>query len=359
MIWLSWRQMRTQIIVVIALLVALAIDLQISGAHILHIYNTAVVPCQAHDDCASAQQHLTSQAHWIHVLGALMLALPALLGVFWGAPLLARELETGTFRLVWSQSVSRWRWFVVKFAFVGLVSLGVAAITSVLITRWSSPVDLFNMQPFQNFDVRDIVPVAYTAFAFALGVTAGMLIRRTLPAMAATLVVYIGARFVIFEWVRSKLAPVVTFRGPYLGPGGGGPGSGSSSFPASAWTITDRVLNSAGHVVGENGGIGSNGNFGFSGSGHGVTTLQGMGRCPNTFPSLRPINGGSEGPTQVTPALNHAIATCVKSFHLQEVVTYQPAGHYWPLQWAESGVFLGLALLLGGFSMWFVRRRLL
>jgi len=42
------------------------------------------------------------------------LATPALLGIFWGAPLIARELETGTCRLAWNQSVTRTRWLTVK-----------------------------------------------------------------------------------------------------------------------------------------------------------------------------------------------------------------------------------------------------
>ena len=62
------------------------------------------------------------------LLGPLMLAVPALLGIFWGAPLVARELETGTYRLAWTQSVTRTRWLAVKVALVGLASVAVAGL---------------------------------------------------------------------------------------------------------------------------------------------------------------------------------------------------------------------------------------
>ena len=52
----------------------------------------------------------------------LVLVVPALIGMFWGAPLIAHELETGTFRLAWTQSVSRRRWLLVKMGLVGLAA---------------------------------------------------------------------------------------------------------------------------------------------------------------------------------------------------------------------------------------------
>ena len=128
----------------------------------------------------------------------ILLLAPGLLGVFWGAPLVTRELEARTFPLAWNQSVTRTQWMAVKLGLVGLLAMAAAGLLSLMLTWWSSPIDtsislsgstridLTRLGP-TLFDTRDITPVGYAAFAFALGVTAGLLIRRTVPAMAATL----------------------------------------------------------------------------------------------------------------------------------------------------------------------------
>jgi hypothetical protein len=69
----------------------------------------------------------------------------------------------------------------VKLALVGLASMTVAGLLSLMVTWWASPLDKVHMNPFGTFDERNIVPVAYAAFAFALGVIAGIGVRRTLP----------------------------------------------------------------------------------------------------------------------------------------------------------------------------------
>ena len=105
---------------------------------------------------------------------------------------MARELETGTHRLVWTQSVTRTRWLAVKLGLIGLVSVAASGLLSLIVTWWSSPIDRVNMNQFTSvFDQRDVVPIGYAAFAFVLGVAGGLLARRTLPAMAATLVAFV------------------------------------------------------------------------------------------------------------------------------------------------------------------------
>ena len=140
-----------------------------------------------------------------------MLVLPALIGLFWGAPLLTRELEAGTHRLVWNQSVTRTRWLAVKLALTGLAAMTAAGLGSLAVSWWSSPIDktaanVPQMGPVV-FAARGIVPIAYAAFAFALGVTVGMLVRRTLPAMAITLAVFVAVQFAMPLLVRPHLVP--------------------------------------------------------------------------------------------------------------------------------------------------------
>ena len=83
----------------------------------------------------------TNKHRFLQHLSLVSLLVPALIGIFWGAPLVARELEAGTFRLAWTQSVTRTRWLAVKIALVGLASVLAAGLLSLLVTWWSSPLD--------------------------------------------------------------------------------------------------------------------------------------------------------------------------------------------------------------------------
>ena len=165
------------------------------GAHagLVHLYNTTVAGCSARGDCQAAiSQYLDNDSTLRTWLGVLVVAGPGLLGLFWGAPLVARELEAGTFRLAWTQSVTRTRWLVVKLALGGWASMTAAGLLSLIVTWWASPLDRAHLNIFNTFDERDIVPIGFALFAFVRGVFAGLIIHRTLPAMAATLVVFVG-----------------------------------------------------------------------------------------------------------------------------------------------------------------------
>jgi hypothetical protein len=199
------------------------------------------------------------------------------------------------------------------------------------------------------------VPIGYAAFAFALGVTAGVLIRRTLPAMAATLVAFIGVRSAVFEWVRPHLMtplrtliPLNAQPGVVLGPAGYAYGH----INAVDWILSEQTVNGAGRVIGENGGIGPNGNLGFDVSPNGTLTMQGVGTCPDKSPVGSPRLGAP------SPAFQHAAQQCVDKFRIREILSYQPISRYWAFQWYETAIFLGLALLLAGFCFWWVRSRL-
>ena len=157
----------------------------------------------------------------LYFLGVAILYLaPALIGMFWGAPLVTRELEAGTFRLAWNQSVTRTRWLAVKLGLIGLAAMATAGLLSLMITWWAGPIDRAGGFPASMsqqvsrfslvlFGARGIAPVGYAAFAFALGVTAGVLIRRTLPAMAITLAVFALIQLAWPSWVRPHLIPPV------------------------------------------------------------------------------------------------------------------------------------------------------
>jgi hypothetical protein len=337
MIWLTWRQFRTQAAVACGALVVLAVVMLVTGLHLRHLYDTSgIATCNTHGDCGTLDSVFLSHYHLLRpLLGFALLAAPLLLGMFWGAPLLARELESGTYRLAWTQSITRARWLAVKVALVGLASIAVAEIFSLIVTWWSSPIDRVNMNRFtpRVFDERGIVAIGYATFAFALGLTAGALTRRTLPAMITTLVAFVASRVVVSVWVRPHLQTPLTLTRKIarlsrqsagasgqvaLGnKHGGGPGfviSGAGVSPPhpADWVLSSKAITTAGQVI-------------------------------------TPQNPGCTVSPNPSPA-------CINSLHT--VVTYQPASRYWPFQAYEIAIFLGLALILVALCFWWVRRRL-
>ena len=159
MIRLAWRQFRAEAIVGVGLLVVAAVILAVTGPHLVDVYRASPI-------------QVTNTDHPLQIgLMALLLVAPALIGVFFGAPLVARELESGTFRLIFTQGVTRARWLVVKLALVGLASSVIAGALSLMVAWWGNPINIENANRFSPalFGMFGIVPFAYGLFAFALG----------------------------------------------------------------------------------------------------------------------------------------------------------------------------------------------
>jgi hypothetical protein len=348
MIWLTWRQVRSGALVAVIALLVVAVVAAVTGPHLIHLYDSMVAPCRATGtSCANATNALLDSdrelAGW---LGVLVVAVPGLIGVFWGAPLVARELEHGTYRLVLTQSVTRGRWLGTKLALGALASMAAAGLFSLVVTWWSSPLDRANLAPFGSFDKRDIVPIGYAAFAFVLGVTGGLLLRRALPAMAATLAAFVAVRLAVGNWLRPHFATPLrtttpdslifsTVNNPKVG-------------PAGAWVLSTSTIDGAGHVVGRNGEFG---NLQITVGSRGVD-VHGVGSCSNLVP--RAV--GTTPPSRADASA--LIQRCIHQLRLRDVVTYQPSSRYWTFQWYETAIFVGLALLLGGLCFWWIRRRL-
>jgi hypothetical protein len=351
MMLFAWREFRTQAIVAFVALLLATVVLAITGANLVSLYATTVANCQTNNDCSTATSlFIGTDSQLQSALNALIILIPALLGIFWGAPLIARELEAGTHRLAWTQSVTRSRWLVAKLGVAGMCTLLVAGVLSIMVTWWFSPIDRANMNVFSSFDQRDIVPVGYAAFAFALGVTSGTLIRRTLPAMGATLVVFVAVRVAVSEWVRPNLmAPLhSTLPDTVIGSlatsqhGSITPSqlaSAQGGLPPNAWLISSQTINGAGKVIGQNGM--TNGAINFDPGG---LAIQGAGTCPGV--TLTPP--ASPGPL---------IQRCVGQLHIRDVVAYQPGDRYWPFQCFELAIFLALTAMLVGLCFWWIRRR--
>ena len=352
MTWMAWRQFRTQALVALGALVVLALVMIPTGLHLRHIYDSTVAPCTngtSRSNCSAAIQYFLGQDHQLQAwLNFLIVIVPALLGVFWGAPLVARELETGTYRLAWTQSVTRTRWLATKLGVVGLASMAVTGLFALGITWWFSRFDQLAAGPFNDFDQRGIVGVGYTALAFAVGVVAGTLIRRTLPAMAATLAVFVAARLSFASWVRPNLV-AARHLNTALDPNSTGFFSSNGSdmhlqpnppnLP-NAWIYSTRIVDAAGHTL---------------------PSAVVARTCPTLgvgLPPPTPIHG--EVRLRVPGEVQQTLVNCVTKLRAQyhTVVTYQPANRYWTFQGLETAIFLAAALGLLGFSLWWVRRRL-
>jgi hypothetical protein len=239
--------------------------------------------------------------------------------MFWGAPLIARELETGTFRLAWTQSVNRMRWLLVKMGLVGLAAMVVAGGLSLMSTWW---------------------------------------LRRTLPAMAATLAGFIAVRVIVAEWIRPHfMSPVTTAL--TLNQSGVGFESSSPGSPlmmvANAPNLPNALVSGASIA---------------NAAGQAPTSAILKATCPNLGqgpPGFQQSTSGGGGPfgghtsvqrtsQQAQQVFNQCIDRMSAKYHV--LIAYQPASRFWTFQTIETALFVVLSALLVGGCAWWIRHRI-
>jgi ABC-type transport system involved in multi-copper enzyme maturation permease subunit len=348
MIWLTWRQFRVQFLVVGSVILAAAVVLAATG------------PDLANDYHRLADNFIKSLAferfdNLLYYVGlALLYAAPPVIGAFWGAPLIARELEAGTHRLVWSQSIGRRRWLAFKLGVTGLSAIAITGLLSLAVTWWSKPIDdAINAGQDSNnylprlfppvFAARGLVPVGYATFAFALGVAVGLAVRRTLVALAITLAAVILVQLLAPSFVRPHLlAPtdryIVTTAENVRGFMFSGPESDPelkqlevASGSIGAWKLYDRTVDKSGKV---------------------------MSTLPDWTVKCAPVPPGIAQQQRTSDAEQTACFQRLADEGYRQHVKYYTADKFWALQWREFGLFLLLAFALTGFSFWRIRRDL-
>ncbi len=323
MTWLTWRQHRWEATIgglFLGLLAAALVRSKTqldSFAQQLHVEGcpsglvgvvSGALTCQTLT--SQLYQHLGSTTIQLYQA---VLILPALVGLFVGAPLLAREFEHGTHRLVWTQGITRLRWLSTKLALLlGGVLLG-GGILAVLGAWYRATADA-NTTPFLGFDVQGPALVAYSLFALALAVAAGALIRRTLPAMLLTLVGFIAARISVTTWLRPRFLPPLVEDGT------------RTTAISKHWflQVNRGYVDAQGHVLGPS-------------------------QVNDVF---RACFGGLQNPSSKVQ-----IAQCVRDHGVFLYNLYQPADRFWMFQSIEAAIFLTLALALIAFTIWWVKRR--
>jgi hypothetical protein len=312
MTWLVWRLHRTQLYIAAALLAALTVLLLVTGLQMASQYHSAVAACGANGSCANLASTVFLGSHAVGFLVIMTLGVPALFGLFWGAPLVASELETGTSQFAWMQSVTRKRWLAVTAGEMLLAAAAWGGAVSGLVTWWSGPDNALQLDQFKpgRFDIMGIVPVGYALFAMALGLCAGALIRRTLPALAVTLAGFIVVRAAVTLWLRPHYLSAVTVTYKLF----------SGYTPAgSYWQLAQGIRFPGGGLVPAPNGA----------------AIDGI-----PVGSLPPACAAAASGIRPGPACRQALA----AFH--GFITYQPASRYWAFQGIEFGIFAALAAAL-------------
>jgi len=333
MAWVTWRQHRIALAGAAVFLCALAVCLWRVGLGLHQVYSAAAACHPATSPICDQLQTKVAGMDAILANGYVLQAVPAVIGAFLGAPVLARELETGTFRYAWTQGFSRWRWTLAKLVPLAAAATAGAGAFSFVVSWYYRPYltngNLFlpETSPLAGlFALRGVVFAAWTLAAFAIGALAGMLIRRVVPAIAATLAVYAGLAFAAGLYLREHyLAPHVV--------------RNLFSPPATAWIIR-QWWTDGGRTLSES------------------TMNQ---RLSAMFYRLMPVVHASaaKGSDVKEQKLwtNLDILHSLARHGYTQWTSYQPASRFWPFQWIESGWLLALSVLLIAATVWLVRRR--
>jgi hypothetical protein len=272
-----------------------------------------------------AHDFLNMYVHGVLVTCGLLQILPALIGAFVGAPLLAREFESGTFRYVWTQGFGRTRWTVSKLVPLA-AAVGIAAGGFSLMFSWYyGPIvgagggDASPLYP-TIFDLDGVALAAWTLVGFAIGALAGILLSRVVLSMFVTLAAWIVLAFVTAVYLRPHYeAPLLT---------------SNPTAPAGAWVM------SQGWFKGD----------------HPAS----LNMINQTFAhvDIRAVTTNEWEPGPLTPASIDPGRYLIEHGYRQ-LTTYQPADRFQQFQWIEAGWLFALSLMLLGSSVWCIRRRAL
>jgi len=340
--WFTWRQHRKQFLVFGVLLAAFAALLIPTGIHFWHEYqhalqncaqNPAVYNCSDLDSTIFGNQAAGS-VRTLVIMGTF--GLPLLAGLFIGSPLIAKEYEEGTNKLVWTQSVSRRRWLTTKLAWALLFALLYGALLAALATWWSRTINTIDQNRFVqgHFETQGLMPAAYSVFFTSVGFLTGAWFRKTVLAFAITFGVFVLCMASFANWIRPHYMTPVTVSSP-MGP------SFETQVPNEAWTISRDILDKNGKPIGD------------------------------IFPSAPPecqqiiqqseVRGNGHGGIRVkavpSPNGGDPIDDCLNKAGFHQIAKYQPAYRYWDFQRIEAGIYMGLTAIAICATYWLVLKR--
>ncbi|MFF9583693.1 transporter [Streptomyces achromogenes] len=313
-LWLAWRQQRVPAgIGVAALIVAAAIAAYYRSGMLDALHSGLFDHCEPgplYCTRADTGLPLLLDVEPLKYLGVLNIALPVIIGVFWGAPLLGRDRELGTHRMILAQGVSRGQWFASRFALAAVTTVALSGLLAGVFAWWWRPAAdrSYGLFWYDNTALSGSGPrvVAAALFGLAAGTLLGLLARRVLAAMVLTLLVT-GVVALLLEWTHRArlLVPPHTYVSSGITPK---PPMGEKWSTGHYGLITatgrhDDVLN-----------------------------------CP--FPS------GAE------------LKRCMAAHgYVARFYEANPAGDYWTFQWTDTAVLGSAAVLLTVVTVLLLRRR--
>jgi hypothetical protein len=318
-IWVAWRQQRVELLITVVILALLAALFVPTGIDMASRYDrdglSACAAARGTDGCMQAIGAFTARfASVMDILPWLNL-IPGVIGIALAAPILL-ELESGTYRLAWTQSITRRRWLAIKLGMTTLAAVLAALALTALVTWWRTPLDRLNGRLENVFDFEGTVGIGYVLLALGLALAVGAVWRRTVPALLVAFGGYVIARVFVRGWLRERFETPLTSTWPARD---GGP-------PAKldkAWILELRPSDRLGNAV--------------------APPLQRMPGCEGA------AQGAGEGIRVADPSClpdslyNHAV--------------YHPASRFWLFQGYETALFGGVAVALIAFAAWWIHER--
>jgi hypothetical protein len=314
--WVTWRQHRVALVSTVGLFAAVAVYLVASGLSMHTAFaklglgrcgpltgNACQVPLNIFE------QRYQGAAMY---LPRLLEFVPAPLGAFIGAPLVARELESGTYRFAWTQGRHRVRWLAVKLTLIGGLLVAVGLSFSALFSWWFQPWEpiMGRLASGESYEIAGIVFAARILFGFCLGVALGAVIRRTVPAMVVTVAAWLAVAWPSVVYLR----PLI--RTPVQVP------TASNSIADNAWAISTWYQNTSGRHLGS----------------AGTDRLLAQARD----------SGVTTG---------DAFRAFLARHGWTQWSSYEPNSRFWHFQTVEAVAYVLLSLALAGLALWCIDRR--
>jgi hypothetical protein len=314
MIWVTWRRQRTETLVAAGLLVLLAALLVPTGIEMASAFDhdglSACLGFQRSQTCAEAIGSFNSRFDSLNSLIAWLTLVPGLIGVLLAAPLVL-ELEHRTYRLAWTQSISRARWLAGKLGLALAVALGASLVFMLLVTWWRAPIVRLEGRMDQSvFDSEGTVVFGYTLFALGLAAAVGVVWRRAVASLVVGFVGYFVARVFVDAWLRQRLLSPLTTTYHVL--------AGSPSRLDHAWILKEFPSDGSGRPI----------------------------RIPIDLCGPPPAPGDKP-----------QVGDCLARHGIFMHAVYQPASRFWALQGIETALFGGAALVLLAFAAWWTYSR--
>jgi hypothetical protein len=323
MTWLTLRQYRIHIVVLLVVAVLLAIGMVLAAEYAARLRAElgvdACVPLpNTNANCANLDSAWRLRVGPFNYLFYALYVLPGLVASYVGGPLFAIEFERGTHRLAWTQGIGRVRWAAVKLGVLLLLATAVGLVLAPFGGSQGAFLGSSVVSPFETFEIEGVALVSYFIFGLAAGAFVGAWSRRIITGMFVGLLLFGVVRVGVHNLRPMYQEPATA---PYAF--SFGPTQTSFAIPAGAWVVGDVAIDLEGRPVPQE--------------------------------RLRSLLG--EYFTTPLARMSSSDATFLREHGVIRLLAYQPADRFWAFQAIEAAIFTGLAALFALLTLWRVRTR--